>query len=98
MNPKRLKRVIFMSFLCLLVLLLFNCKLDAQPTSNIQLNQLGFYTHGPKIAVVNSNISSSKFYLLPANKKDTVFRGNLTDSIHTEYSALATHMADFSSF
>src|SRR5215471_12784816 len=64
----------------------------AQPTSNIQLNQLGFYTHGPKIAVINAAISSTKFYLLSANKKDTVYRGNLTDSVHPEYSAIATHI------
>jgi len=98
MDHKRLRPVKFVFLSFLLVSLLYNCRLNAQQSCNIQLNQLGFYTHGPKIAVITSNISSNKFYLLSANKKDTVFQGNLADSIHTEYSAVATHIADFSSF
>jgi endoglucanase len=98
MNSKRPLPLIFVPSLFLLTLMLLSSTAHAQLTSNIQLNQLGFYPHGPKIAVINSTISSTKFYLLSANKKDTVYRGNLTDSVHPEYSTIATHVADFSSF
>lgn len=98
MNTKRsrLLGIVLLSFF--LVSFLPSCALKAQPANNIQLNQLGFYPHAPKIAVINTPISSTKFYLLPANKKDTVYRGNLTDSIHPGYAGIATHIADFSSF
>ncbi|HRP56326.1 glycoside hydrolase family 9 protein [Agriterribacter sp.] len=72
--------------------------LQAQPSTNIQLNQAGFYTHAPKIAVVTSPAQSGIFYLLSADKKDTLYKGILSAPENSAYSSTATSIADFSAF
>lgn len=64
----------------------------------IYLNQSGFYTHAPKVAVVGGKVDADKFFLLRANSSDTVFRGTLSDTISPQYSSSATRLADFSAF
>jgi endoglucanase len=72
--------------------------LQAQPLPGIQLNQLGFYTHSPKIAVITSPAESNTFYLLSAGKKDTVYKGILSAPETSDYSSTTTRIADFSAF
>lgn len=60
------------------------------------LNQAGFYPHAPKVAVVTNSPAASKFYILTANQKDTVFSGNLSDEKQSAYSDTKTRIADFS--
>lgn len=71
------------------------CFCYAQVTGNIKLNQLGFYPNADKIAVVTGNGQSSTFYILRLPAKDTVLKGILTDSIHSQWSAPATRIARF---
>lgn len=79
-------------------IIVWNHFLQAQPLTGIQLNQHGFYTHSPKIAVVTSPVASNSFYLLSAGKKDTVFKGILSTPETSVYSSTTTRIADFSAF
>ncbi len=78
--------------------ILLSCKaLTAQSlTENIRLNQLGFYLHANKIAVVVSNISANDFYIITADKKDTAYKGQLSTSRQSTNSSLTTRIANFS--
>lgn len=64
----------------------------------IYLNQLGFYTNGPKIAIVNGEVPAGNFFVLRNGSNDTVFKAALSDSISPQYSSQATRIADFSAF
>jgi endoglucanase len=64
----------------------------------IHLNQSGFYTNGPKVAVVIGNVSPGKFYILRTAFNDTVFKANLSDSVSAQYSSGPARLADFSAF
>ncbi len=67
-------------------------------TPGIVLNQCGFYPYGPKIAVVINSPASDHFYILGADKKDTIFKGELQPPVRSSYSSAVTRIADFSSF
>ena len=82
----------FYLILCLLPNLLF-----AQ-ASKIHLNQSGFYTHAPKIAVVSGQTDPGNFFVLRAGSNDTAFKAALSDTITAVYSSGPTRIADFSSF
>jgi endoglucanase len=64
---------------------------------SIHLNQLGFYTNAPKIAVI-TDAEQGRFFILRAHTSDTVFKAALSDTIRSQYSAKATRIADFSAF
>ncbi len=66
--------------------------------SKIRINQLGFYTKGPKSAVVIAPVNSDDFYIISTTKKDTVFKGKLEKEIQSKNSSLITRYADFTSF
>jgi endoglucanase len=66
-----------------------------QPGRNIQLNQLGFYTLANKIAVVTGDIGATEFYIISADKKDTVFKGKLSAQRQSKNSSTKTKIADF---
>jgi endoglucanase len=86
----------FSLFLFLLISSLF---LSAQSTisEHIRLNQLGFYPQGPKSAfIIDAN--ATKFYIIKSDKKDTVYKGVLTNPAAWEYSGEKTLKADFSAF
>ncbi|HXL58895.1 MAG TPA: cellulase N-terminal Ig-like domain-containing protein [Chitinophagaceae bacterium] len=91
MKPYKLK-----TYFVLFILL--SCKaLTAQSlTENIRLNQLGFYLHANKIAVVVSNISANDFYIITADKKDTAYKGQLSEPKQSTNSSFTTRIADFS--
>lgn len=54
---------------------------------SILLNQLGFYSHSPKIAIVRGQPAAAVFYVVRISSGDTVFSGKLQASV-----------ADFSAF
>ena len=66
-------------------------------TEAIRLNQVGYYNHLPKGAVVVAPSDHSIFYLVNAVAADTVFKGRLGDKRKSANSSLTTRMADFSS-
>jgi endoglucanase len=84
-----------MRFLFVCCLFCFACK--AQRGTAIQLDQVGFYPAGVKIAVVTGDAQALDFYVIDANKKDTVFRGRLGDARQSAYSSTITRLADFTS-
>lgn len=86
-----------MKKLIALVLLFFNVMAYAQmPTNPIRINQLGYYRWAPKIAIVAVTTADSNFYIVSANIKDTVFKGQLGPLMQSANSSLQTRVADFS--
>jgi endoglucanase len=74
-------------------------KKEAIPTSPIRVNQIGYYPKGPKIAIViGGDTLGTKFSIITADGKDTVFHGNLVKAGVWEYSEEIVNQADFSSF
>jgi endoglucanase len=67
----------------------------AQQSSDIRLNQIGFYPTMPKVAIVR-NIGSVPFSIIDASSQDTVFRGTLTQQQQWPYSGETVSRADFS--
>src|SRR5687767_7898767 len=68
-----------MSYILLVIFFITFASLTfTQKMSNIQLNQLGFYPLANKIAVVTGDIKATTFYVISADKKDTVFKGKLS--------------------
>ncbi len=72
------------------------CLNAAAQTPAIAVNQLGYYTYAPKIAVVVNGTGATKFYIVSTDKKDTVFTGRLGAETQSQYSANKTNVADFS--
>lgn len=64
----------------------------------IVLNQAGFYPDAPKIAVVTNAPAASKFYVITADKKDTVFSADLGEEKQSGNSDTKTRIADFTKF
>ncbi|WP_343303249.1 glycoside hydrolase family 9 protein [Chitinophaga niabensis] len=61
----------------------------------IVLNQAGFYPDAPKVAVVTNAPAASKFYVINADKKDTVFFADLGEEKQSGNSDTKTRIADF---
>ena len=72
--------------------------LYAQPAKQISLNQVGFYTNAPKVAIIINAPDGIKFYVLSVNKKDTFFKGSLGNPVQSLYSSAITKNANFSDF
>lgn len=83
-------------FLSFLMLLSFYSS-SQTVTDLIKLNQSGFYTNAPKIAVVTGQVSSNNFYITSTNLRDTVFKGILSDEKQSGYSSTKTRIAVFTS-
>ena len=83
-----------------LVLTLSLCNtLSAQMVSDrIKLNQLGFYTNAPKIAIVTGATNASTFYITTTNIRDTLFKGTLSEEMQSKNSSTKTRVADFTGF
>lgn len=71
--------------------------LQAQGTE-IVLNQVGFYPHFPKIAVVIGDGSARTFHVVDASQCDTLFSAPLSILRKSANSSLQTRIADFSGF
>jgi endoglucanase len=70
---------------------------QAVTADNIRLNQVGFYTSGPKTAIV-INTTAVRFFIISKTSDDTVFSGNLKSQGIWEYSNESACKADFSRF
>ncbi len=72
----------------------------AAPAPMIDLNQVGFYSLAPKIAVVTvasaGASTAGHFFVVAANGGDTVFMGRLGPLVASTNSSLSTRLADFS--
>lgn len=68
----------------------------AQPTSPIRVNQVGYYTFGPKVVVVTGTGNAERFYVLSADRRDTVYKGVLSAEKSSLYSSTKTRVGDFS--
>ncbi len=88
------KRVTFS--LCSLLIFLFIQSLTAQTrTEAIRLSQIGFYSEGPKTAVI-VDAPGSQFYITTPDLSDTVFVGNLSAVKVWAPSQESVKKADFS--
>jgi endoglucanase len=68
---------------------------SARQSSDIKLNQIGFYPTLPKVAVIR-NRGLTPFYVINASSQDTAFRGTLTSQQQWSYSGESVGRADFS--
>jgi endoglucanase len=68
--------------------------LSAQITSDIRLNQIGFYPQGPKLAVV-AGYGGTPFYITDLAYQDTVFSGTLSSQEVWALSDEAVSRANF---
>lgn len=90
MQVKRLNLIFFIS-------LLFSSLLFADSKDDIRLNQVGFYTYGPKTAVVVSP-QTWYFYIKSTDLRTTYYRGELSATRYWSSSADSVKIADFSDF
>ena len=86
------KKVIF----CILTLSVLGANAQ-QFTDRIKLNQVGFYTNGPKVAVVTGEVMAPTFYVTSTNLRDTFYSGTLSAPRQSQYSNTTTRLAEFSS-
>jgi endoglucanase len=95
-----------MKFHLFLYSLFFINSNSAQSSQDIiKINQSGYYTAAPKVAVLTSDFSTDEyagsafgFYILTADVGDTVFKNNLGPVRTSPNSSIKTRIADFSSF
>jgi len=93
----QMARQVFPRLLVVILLLLVMQFSKAQKISRqIQLNQLGFYTKGKKVAVVVDASAATPFFITNSNVSDTVWRGYLSAEKSSAHSSLRTCIADFS--
>lgn len=64
-------------------------------SGKIQLNQAGFYPLAPKVAVI-APAGGNHFFILGEKRRDTVYRGLLSEPKQSANSSLTTRVADFS--
>ena len=69
-----------------------------QHSETIRLNQLGFYPEALKTAMITAAGDTRDFFILATHLRDTLYRGELSDTLHSKHSSLVTRKADFSSF
>ena len=86
------------TFYIFLIACLTNQLQAQQLDEHIRLNQSGFYPNAPKIAVVINDSIDHNFYVVNADKHDTIYTGTLSDVQHSNNSSLTTRIADFSAF
>jgi endoglucanase len=92
------------SFFLFFFLLLCSNLICAQSSQEIiKINQSGYYTGAPKIAIVASDYNNDEyagksfgFYVLKLNSSDTVFKNSLGPVQQSSNSSLKTRKADFS--
>ncbi len=79
------------------ILLLLQFVNFAQSQDNrIRINQLGYYIHGPKIAIVITDAPVSQFYIVSVTAGDTVFTASLSGVMQSSNSSIKTRIIDFS--
>ncbi len=85
-------------FISIILALVLTAATSQTASDQIKLNQSGFYPLAPKLAAITSSPSSPTFFVINANSKDTVYRGELSHQRQSINSSLKTHIADFSAF
>ena len=88
-----------MKYTVVLIALVFfaaNGNAQLQETNAVRINQLGYYTNGPKTAIIVGNSSAPNFYVIGLPGTDTIFRGVLGGSMSSANSSLTTRVANFS--
>jgi endoglucanase len=88
----------YLSFFIIFFILINNNSLFAQASTDIKLNQSGFYPQGPKVAVVTGDTVSKNFLVITIDFKDTLYKGVLSEIKHSNNSSLTTRTAEFSAF
>lgn len=66
-------------------------------STDIRLNQIGFYPNSQKIAVVARDLDA-KFYISTPDLSKTLYSGELSKAHSSSYSKTITRVADFSNF
>lgn len=89
---KYLKKYFTITFFLNLALIATSQKLSTE----IKLNQSGFYPGSHKLAVITGKPASNDFYITSTNLRDTVLKGTLSDQRQSAYSSTTTRIADFS--
>ncbi len=85
--------------LLFLLSIFISASVFSQTTSDsIVLNQVGYYPHAPKIAVVKGNTAADMFYIINNVKNDTAYKDTLSPLMHSSNSSTITRIADFSEF
>lgn len=92
---------------CFVGVLLYSANVCLAQSSHdiIKINQSGYYTSAPKVAVVTSDFSRDEyagsnfgFYILTANVGDTVYKNKLSSIRSSTNSSIKTRIADFTDF
>lgn len=65
-------------------------------STEIKLNQSGFYPGSHKLAIITGKTVSNDFYITSTNLRDTVFKGSLGAEKQSAYSTTSTRLVDFS--
>ncbi len=68
-----------------------------QLSTQIKLNQIGFYPDAPKVAIITGDVNATAFYVTSTNLRDTFYTGFLGNTKQSQYSKTTTRLADFSS-
>jgi endoglucanase len=72
------------------------CSSAQQPLAGIRVNQVGYYPHAPKIAVIVGNPSTTKFLVRNVATGVTVYSGTVSEPRLSTNSSLQTRISDFS--
>ena len=111
MNPKNKRHVIAVTgasarlrgtplrsgcFATTILLLLAGCALAAGATVDIKVDQVGYPTGAPKVALVASKTAASRFTVRRARDAGVAFRGALSSAVDDPDSGDRVQTADFS--
>lgn len=98
-----IKHAFLYSIFCWIAFGFCSCSSEGQAIKNqsatekIRLNQVGFYPHAPKIAVLAEG-EAEQFFITTPDLQDTLYTGNLSESLSSSYTDKKTQIADFSDF
>ncbi|ULQ57010.1 glycoside hydrolase family 9 protein [Flavihumibacter rivuli] len=90
-----MSRILLAAYSILLLFATISCG-GQDNGGQVLLNQLGFYSYAPKIAIVKERSGSEIFWVVNNGNGDTVFSGKLGPAIQSAYSSMVTRKADFS--
>src|SRR3954451_10968910 len=48
-------------------------------SDRIKINQLGYYTNAPKVAVITGTTDAATFFITTTNTRDTLFSGSMSN-------------------
>lgn len=88
-----MRRLLLLNFM----IVLLSAHAQEKLSEDIRLNQVGFYPHANKIAVV-VNEKHDAFYIASPDLKRKLFTGKLSEIKQASYSSKKTRIADFSLF